>query len=184
MKRYSFYENQGIEPNFLDFRFAVRTQEDAALVRETSLFLHDFQMMIRGGQRHKNWSERYAWLDMDYLAVSCVAHTYYAQDRQGNEFNPVLVQPELFDGVDFDLRVICGSVVDAVEVTELSRYLDDYKVKMKGRGTKKPGSIIYKIILDENRNLVLEPVLRALMSLHQQPEKLIVGDTRWASDWK
>ena len=184
MRRHSFYEKQEAKPDFLDFRFAVRTEADAALVREVSSFLHDFQMVIRGRQRRRNWQERYAWLDMDYMAVSSLAHTYYAQDRQGNEFNPVLVQPELFDTEGFDLRVICKSDADVAEIIELSRYLADFKVKMKGKGTNKPGSVVNKTIMDENQNPALVPAFRALMELHQQPEKLILGDTQWVRDWK
>lgn len=175
----------------MDFRFAVRTEEDAAIMRKASSYLHDFQLRKRGKQRGRDWSKQYAWLDMDFLAVSAVCHMYYAQDRNGNEFNPVLVKPELFEGDVpdplfmqpmhriFDLKVICATEADAVEVREMSLYLDRWRVFMKGRGTKTIRSRACVGIRQANPDPTIDGALHALMDLFDNPQAVVIGDTQW-----
>lgn len=74
-------------------------------------------------------------------------------------YQDVKVDSTLFASADgFDYLVLAATESDKEEVLELSAYLRNFREKKRGRGTKKPGSVVYVTLDDDAHNIALDAI--------------------------
>lgn len=113
------------------YRVVVRTEEEKQQVLEASDYLHWFYVPFTGRSRRARLRHQGEGLDANYLIINSLMHLYCTEDWVW--VDPTIAAP----------YVLVANEYSRDEFLEGSAYLDKLRIRARGKGTKKPGSVVF-----------------------------------------